>query len=60
MTDAQRDDGQRGQSTYLGRKEMAHSNWVIRGELRKDAIYKGWKVTSEIVQWGFHHPRPAG
>lgn len=36
---AQRDKGQRGQGTYLGRKETAYSNWVTGGAFRKEAIY---------------------
>lgn len=44
VTNAQRDEGRRRIGTCLGRKEMAHSNWVIRGELRKETIDKGWKA----------------
>lgn len=35
MTDAQRDEGQRGQGTYLNRKEMAHSHWVTKDYLQR-------------------------
>lgn len=35
MTDAQGDEAQREQGTNLSRKEMAHSNRVIRGEVEQ-------------------------